>query len=312
LTLMVVSILTVLIFTFYFENQVELEIAGNLRYETQAYYIARSGVEAGMLLLSLDAQNAERPYDSPDEEWAQFDRYAAQSGFLFEQGVLNGRIEDLERRININRLVQNGKPVPARLAQMERLFDIMEIEKGVLAAIIDWLDPDDETFAQYGVGYGAELNYYEMLSPPRVCKNGPMDDISELRLIKGITDEMYSGTKENPGLCDLLAVRSSGFININTATPLILRTLSDELMSINRVQSIIERRKAAPFSSLQDLDEVPGLSQSVHAQISPLARVQSQYFLLDMEGEVNGIRQRIRSTVARSGSRIARIFWQVE
>jgi general secretion pathway protein K len=312
LTLMVVSILTALIFTFHFENQVELEIAGNLRNETQAYYIARSGVEAGILLLSLDSQNTERPYDSLDEEWAQFDIYAAQSGFLFEQGTLNGRIEDLERRIDINRLVQNGNVVSARLAQMERLFDLLGIDKGILAAIIDWLDPDDETYVQYGVGYGAERDYYEMLSPPRVCKNGPIDDMSELRLIKGITDEMYFGTQEKPGLKDLLAVRTSGFININTAPPLILSTLSDELMRGTGVQAIIDWRKETPFKSLQDLDELPGLPHGFHAQINSLAGVRSQYFVLDMQGEVDGIRQRIRSTVARSGSRIARIFWQVE
>lgn len=312
LTLMVISILTALIFTFHFENQVELEIAGNLRNETRAYYIARSGVEAGILLLSLDSQNIERQYDSLDEEWAQFDIYAAQSGFLFEQGSLNGRIEDLERRIDINRLVQNRSVVTARLAQIERLFDLLGIEKGILAAIIDWLDPDHEAYVQYGVGYGAERDYYEALSPPRVCKNGPMDDISELRLIKGITDEIYFGTQEKPGLKDLLAVRTSGFININTAPPLILSTLSDELMSSIRVQEIIDRRKSAPFRSLQELDEIPGLSHGLHALISPLTRVRSQYFLLDMQGEVGGIRQRIRSTVARSGSRIARIFWQVE
>ncbi len=312
LTLLVVSILTALIFTFHFENRVELEIAGNLRDEMQAYYIARSGVEAGLLLLILDSQDTERPFDSLDEDWAQFDSYAAQSGFLFERGTLHGRIEDLERRIDINRLVQNGNPVPERLAQMERLFDIIGIEKGILAAIIDWLDANDETFAQYGLGYGAERDYYELLSPPRVCKNGPIDDISELRLIKGITDEMFFGNREKPGLRDLLAVQTSGYININTAPPIILSTLSDELMSGNAVQSIIDWREAKPFQILQELSEVPGLPQGVHSEISPLARVQSQYFLLDMEGNVNDIRKRIRATVARSGTRIAKIFWQVE
>ncbi|MBW2147377.1 MAG: type II secretion system minor pseudopilin GspK [Deltaproteobacteria bacterium] len=312
LTLLVVAILTTLIFTFHFENRVDLEIAGNLRDETQAYYIARSGVEAGMLLLILDSQNAERQFDSLDEDWAQFDSYAAQSGFLFERGSLHGRIEDLDRRIDINRLVQNGTPVSARFAQLERMFDILEIEKEIIAAIIDWLDPDDETFFQDGVGNGAESDYYELLSPPRACKNGPIDDLSELRLIKGITDELYFGTEEKPGLRDLLAVHTSGRININTAPLLILRTLSDDLMSSNRAQSIIDRREEEPFTSLQGLDEIPGLSAGVAEGISYLADVKSNYFLLDMEGEVNGIRQRIRSTVVRSGTRIAKSFWQVE
>jgi len=107
-------------------------------------------------------------------------------------------------------------------------------------------------------------------------------------------------------------VRTSGFININTAPLLMLRTLSDDLMSANRAQSIIDVREEEPFASLQDLDDVPGLPTGVQAQISSLAGVKSQYFLLDMEGEVGGIRQRIRATVARSGPKIAKLFWQVE
>ena len=50
---------------------------------------------------------------------------------------------------------------------------------------------------------GAESDYYLSLSPPYVSKNGPIDDLSELLLVQGITPEMYwgsAGSNVSPGL----------------------------------------------------------------------------------------------------------------
>ena len=43
---------------------------------------------------------------------------------------------------------------------------------------------------------GAESDYYQSLDPPYYAKNGPIDELSELLLIKGIRDapELYWGS----------------------------------------------------------------------------------------------------------------------
>src|SRR2546429_5741520 len=44
---------------------------------------------------------------------------------------------------------------------------------------------------------GAETEYYQTLNPPYEAKNGAIDDLSELLLIKGISAELYWGTSSS-------------------------------------------------------------------------------------------------------------------
>ena len=59
----------------------------------------------------------------------------------------------------------------------------------IIGSILDWMNPNESA------GFsGAKSDYYLHLNPPYYCKNGPIDDISELLLIKGITPEIYWGS----------------------------------------------------------------------------------------------------------------------
>ncbi|WP_181901490.1 general secretion pathway protein GspK [Thalassotalea euphylliae] len=57
------------------------------------------------------------------------------------------------------------------------------------SAIMDWIDADSSVRQQ-----GAEANSYEGIIVPR---NGPLQHISELRSIKGMTQDIYVGVSEN-------------------------------------------------------------------------------------------------------------------
>ncbi len=59
-------------------------------------------------------------------------------------------------------------------------------------AILDWLDEDDEPR-----DYGAETEYYMTLPTPYAAKNGPLDSIEELLLVKGVTPELLFGADVN-------------------------------------------------------------------------------------------------------------------
>ena len=56
---------------------------------------------------------------------------------------------------------------------------------------MDWRDPDD--FYRLN---GAENDYYHSLSEPYECKNGDLDTIEELLLVRGVTTELYYGIKK--------------------------------------------------------------------------------------------------------------------
>lgn len=55
-------------------------------------------------------------------------------------------------------------------------------------AILDWMDPDD-TPRQYG----AERDYYSSLTPSYAPKNGPMESVEELLLVRGVTPQLLFG-----------------------------------------------------------------------------------------------------------------------
>lgn len=129
------------------------------------------------------------------------------------------------------------------------LEDSAEIT-AVANSIADWIDTD----SNFGIG-GAENDYYQGLDTPYLCKNGPMESIEELLLVKGVTPELYHGTDERPGLGDLLAVGGSqDKLDINSASPrafLLIKGLSPE--TLTELETI---RKAEPITRLADLAEV--------------------------------------------------------
>jgi len=66
-------------------------------------------------------------------------------------------------------------------------------------AILDWLDEDDEPR-----DFGAELDYYYTLPTPYEPKNGPLDSIEELLLVRGVTPQLLFGVDANRnGLVDV-------------------------------------------------------------------------------------------------------------
>jgi type II secretory pathway component PulK len=60
------------------------------------------------------------------------------------------------------------------------------------ASIIDWRDEDDEI-----TDGGAESEYFLLLSDPYECKNGPLETVEEILLIKGASKELLYGEDTN-------------------------------------------------------------------------------------------------------------------
>jgi len=62
----------------------------------------------------------------------------------------------------------------------------------VADAILDWLDEDEEVRP-----YGVELEYYSTLPTPYAPKNGPIDSVEELLLVRGVTPQLLFGVDAN-------------------------------------------------------------------------------------------------------------------
>src|SRR5262249_31948191 len=145
---------------------------------------------------------------------------------------------------------------------------------------------------------GWESNDYLALAKPYGAKNGPIDDLSELLLIHGVTPEMYWGSNStnhmpsiyesrglggraagaqppySVGLVDLFNTISGGQININTASATALQMIPG--IDENIAQGIITTRAGPdgvdgteddlPFRSAGELINVPGLNRQVVSQ----------------------------------------------
>jgi type II secretory pathway component PulK len=68
----------------------------------------------------------------------------------------------------------------------------IENAQELIAALLDWMDPDDDTRSG-----GAETDYYSTLKPGYKAKNGPLDTIDELLLVKGFSAAILYGEDTN-------------------------------------------------------------------------------------------------------------------
>ncbi|MEA1970470.1 MAG: type II secretion system minor pseudopilin GspK [Thermodesulfobacteriota bacterium] len=283
--------------------------AANLGHGTRAACIAKSGFCMGEALLSEDKNDL----DSLNEDWAEAELLSAGSGALFDTGHFKLHIEDESGRIPINKLVDDTqyndkiKDLLIRFLSLPE-FDLDEQQvRDIVDAVKDWIDEDDET-----TGFGAEDIYYEGLEDPYACKNAPLDCIEELLMVKGITENLYYGTEETPGVANYVTLYGEGAININTAPDLILKTLSDEITD-EMVSDMNEfrRNEENKLSEPAWYKNIPGMTGIT---IDPgLITVQSNIFRITSTGYLNDIGKRISGVIERnSGGTVKRLSWKVD
>ena len=236
--------------------------------------MASSGIHAAMALLAKD--RAESNIDSLEEDWANPDKInELLSGIPFDEGGLTVSISDEMGRIQINALVtfpdSRNFNEPQRML-LERYLNFFKDDTqetpedsqppAIINSLKDWLDSGDDD-AITGLS-GAESDYYQELTPSYSSRNGPIADLNDLLLIKGITPEMFYGNSEKPGIAAALTVYGmkpgagtaftfSGKINVNTAElPVLFALLPSENPDL--ALAIYDfRQKAATEKNAPDL-----------------------------------------------------------
>lgn len=310
ITLLILVLLVTIIMEFDFSTRREMRSTGNFRDEIKAYYLAKSGINAARAALKDDKQNSNR-YDALTELWASpIPPIPLGDGFVFAEIIDEGR------KINLNSLITgNDKADDFTKKQIRRLFELLEIDPNLVDPIIDWIDKNDETEPN-----GAESGYYNGLDRPYNSKNGPMETISELRLIRGINADIYNKVsryltiypypiKEKDRINALPNV-----INMNTADPIIIKSL-DPGIDDGEVERITQNR---PYTDLARMkDTIKGFVASVvyNRLIGPPNHIdiRSDIFQISAEGDVNGVKKRIYSVVERRSAKdVAIIYWRVE
>jgi len=312
LTILVITLIVSLTLQFNRSMRSDLHAAANFRDGIKLGYIAKSGFNFALAVLREDA--SEDNVDSLREGWAHLQTFSDNTATLFDRGRFQVKVSDHSGEININSLVdKNGKYDNAQKSLLTRFLNSPEFgldpeeTDNIVDAIKDWIDTDDEV-----TRFGAENIYYQALEKPYSCKNAPLEFIEELLLVRGITKELFYGTKEKPGISKYLTpYGDNGKININTADPLILRALSDEIDE-EMAEDMVTYRKNED-NDLSDPNwykSVPGMS---HVTIADnLLTTSSTHFEITSEGFKGSMAKQITGMVKRKEDGFDILSWKIE
>ncbi|MFC1867513.1 type II secretion system minor pseudopilin GspK [Thermodesulfobacteriota bacterium] len=305
LTIAIISIIVTLTLHFNAAMRSEFYAAANLRDEIRLGYIARSGFNCALAVIYKDAQ--ETSHDSVHETWAHSKKFSSYSGSLFDEGRFEVLITDLTGKIPINQLfTKNGdqeEKILVRLLTSEYFNIEPEEAEDIVDSIKDWIDGDNE-ITEFG---GAEDSYYMALAPPYRCRNAPLTSLEELLLVKGITKELFYGSLEKPGISNHLTVHGNGAININTADPLVLRSLSADI-DPETVEEIVAYREDEEndLSNYSWYKTALGTNEDI---ISPdLITTRSSYFEIKSKGIKDNMIKEIKGVVERDNDKVLRIM----
>ncbi|MEH6593215.1 MAG: type II secretion system minor pseudopilin GspK [Halioglobus sp.] len=283
----------------------------NIFVAEQAYAYLRGAEDLASLALVADADqdsaNGQRR-DDLEELWAQ----PSTPYSLDEGGWLQGGLEDLQGRFNLNQLVgqrssENGgesytiaQQQFIRLLQALPELELSEYEAAIITRSIgDWLDGDNNTSVN-----GAEDDYYSGQTPPYRTANQPMSSVSELRAVANVTSEIYAA------LSPWVSVwpQSPSTLNIHTAPAMLLRSINDDgnLLPLSdlEAEALVQQRADTGFVDVADFLAQPAFEGKNMSAVATLLGEESGYFLLAAEAEVAERRVRLYSVLERRGRTI--------
>ena len=339
-----ITVLAVLAAAFALQMKVETKLAQNASSESDLTWLGLSGVELARYVLAQQLNITQEPYDALNQKWAGGPGSMMTSNsplaevslddFPLGNGTFSVKIIDLERKLNINIADQ---------AMLEQALRLVGVDAGDLPAIagsiLDWIDTDDDTH----IG-GTESDYYQSLDPPYFAKNKPMDDLSELLLVRGVTPEIYWGgvaTNHTPaafqnklglgrqglqqlgypvGLVELFTPLSTGRLNVNTAS---LTTLQMIPGVDENIAAEIIRLRSGPDGAEGTEDDTPfrnagelvnaGLNRQAVAQIARICDVRSRTFEVQVDAQVGGYHRHFVAIVGRNSPKdiqVLSFYWK--
>jgi general secretion pathway protein K len=128
---------------------------------------------------------------------------------------------DLNGCFNLNNLVSPSAPEAAVWRRrLDNLLVALELDPSLVGAIVDWLDADGSIDNEGG----AEDSAYLAQPVPYRTANRVFAHVSELRLVRGIGNEVYA--RLAPEVC---ALPPGTTLNLNTASTAVLMSLDSRM-----------------------------------------------------------------------------------
>jgi general secretion pathway protein K len=334
LTISLISVLAIVTLQFNREMRQQYIVSAGLKNNILLIEMAQSGITIAEQILLQDRED--NNFDSLHDSWALLGDEDLTT--LFDQGSLKIVIADESGKFQINAMLhrkKEGQPPETeedakkieqrehdvrnilwRLLRAEPYLVEDGIAREIIDSLIDWIDSDDGDGEEE---YGAEDSYYQSLDPPYSCKNGPVESIEELLLVKGITPEILYGNEEKPALAPLLTpFGDDGKININTAELSLLQAIAQDLDKKIAEDMISFREEELNKEKLSDQqwykENIPSFPGDIADRMKEqdLTTVASIFFTIKAATEFNTQQKTITATVKRSDRELSILRWDNE
>ena len=307
--LWVLVILSLIVSSFAFEVNLEGMLVSHKRKKFRARMMAVSGMEYAKAILDKREKAKQLEIEDMDEDKDGFMLAAlhikrglsSSSTLEFEEGgSFTVTLEPAEAGLNVNVL------------NREDWLDIFEMAnvpstewETMVDCLTDWIDESDEHQMD-----GAESDdpFYENAGYP--VKNGPLDSVEELLLVKNWGPDVLYGKPADEegdeifGIADLLTVWGDGKLNINSASIDSMRAagLSDE-----KIQEVLELRR-------DEFDDPKGTGAGIksleEAGVDPNKfKLQSTFVKVTSVGNIFGIRYQIEAIFLQKNKDSVVVYW---
>ena len=290
--LLITALVTVAAVAMASRQQLDIRRTGNLMEADQAWQYAL-GIEAWARQVLAKDDAKRDTLDYLHDPWA-----ATVPPLVVEGGSVQGAVEDLQGRINLNNLVDSqGKPVPAQEQVLTNLLGLLaasdpklQINPFLTDVVVDWIDTRPEVYRS-----GAEDGDYLGLTPPYRAGNQPLASPSELQAMAGLTPRAVAAlTPLVATLPDRVATR----INVNTAPEMVLMALSDKITP-PMAQQLVAYRKKTPFDKAADFVKYVKDEFDITVD-ADLVDVKSEYFLVTGLATIGRTNVQLYSLLKRS------------
>ena len=228
--------------------------------QQQAFQVALGAEAWAIEVLRDDADHSTQ--DSLDEAWA------TPVTLPIDGGTLQGQLEDMQGRFNLNNLVKaDGTRNDVAVEQFQRLLARLELEPKWASLMLDWIDADS---VADGVD-GAEDGFYTGQQPPYRTSNRPITSTSELLALPGFGTERYRRLQPY-----VAALPPGTALNVCTAPGIVVDALAPGLdrfgqdakqLAANREKGCFPRTTDVQ-AALQSLFAKPEQMQQVMAGVS--------------------------------------------
>lgn len=250
--------------------------------DTQAKYYAQGSLDWAMEQLNNNLKNSQ----------SQPNKLVDQTPIHSPTNTMNGMaiestIYDAQGRFNLNNLTDpQMQPILIKLIYLVAPKVNPAEAQNIATAVTDWISVTPSS--------NALNDYYSKLKPPYRSPHHKMASVSELRLVKGVTPEIYAALSHY-----ITALPDATMVNVNNTSPPVLASISPT-MSLETAKTLVARCRANPFADIQQFQNL----DIVKNNPVPANRITllSNYFLVRTNVTVTQQTYTLYTLLQRSGT----------